>query len=101
MIDKDKMYNEKRLFVKELNTSFKKVGHIPCIEYWHIWDKHSEFLSVKEDGEYRYIDVTGDSLYAIAQEISRIVLKLSTTAEITHEAHRVLIEGWIESERTK
>ena len=101
MTDKDRIYKEKREFVRELNLQLKKAGQIPCIEYWHIWDKHSEYLSYKDDGEYRFINVTGDSLYAIAQEISRIVLKLNSAAEIKHDMHKALIEGWIESERAK
>lgn len=101
MIDEEKMYNEKKEFVRDLNMLLQKAGCIPCIEYWHIREMNSEFLSINDYSGRRYIDVTADSLYAISQEISRVILRLNSKAEIRREAHKALIERWIELEKSK
>jgi len=97
MSDKDKVYIEKREFVEKLNEAFTKIDPENSIEYKNISDKYSEFIRIScHGGPYTYIDVTGDSLEAIANEVARYQLKLASSASITNPTHRTIVEGWFE-----
>ena len=100
MIDKEKIYIEKREFVEKLNFGLKMLPEIKAVEYRNIRDKYSEFLRItRANGEQLYINVTGTSLEAIAHEISREILGISTDAIVSNEAHRAIVEGWFEAAR--
>lgn len=94
------MYIEKRQFVEKLNDALSMLPDIEEVEYRNIRDKYSEFLRItRASGEQIYINVTGNSLEAIALEISRELLGISTDAIVSHEAHRAIVEGWFEAAR--
>lgn len=100
MTDKDKVYIEKREFVERMNEALSMLPEIQAVEYRNIRDKYQEFLRVTYTcGEQIFINVTADSLGAIVQEISRILLGRSSEAEITEPAHVAIISGWFEAAR--
>lgn len=103
MINKDKVYIEKREFVDRLNAAISMLPEIKAIEYRNIRDKYQEFLRVTYEyadlEQQRYINVTGDSLGMIAKEVSRIMLGIDIAAEVRDAAHVALVEGWFEAQR--
>ena len=100
MESKEKMYIEKRQFVEKLNFGLIMLPDLEAVEYRNISDKYSEYLRITySGGKRRYIDVTGDSLTAISQEVSRCILGIRSDAEITHETHLAIIEGWFDAAR--
>lgn len=100
MTDKDKVYIEKRKFVEKVNEALLPLPDLEEIEYRNISDKYSEYLRVTYGcGEQIFIDVTGDSLEAIAHEMARAILRNHSTAEITQPAHVAIVAGWFEAAR--
>ena len=100
MTDRDKVYIEKREFVEKLNEAVSMLPEIAAVEYRNIRDKYSEFLRITyEQGESVYINVTGNSLEAIAHEVSREILGIPTDAIVEHPAHVAIIEEWFNSAR--
>lgn len=100
MSDRDEIYIRKREFVERLNEAYSMINDFVSVEYRNISDKYSEFIRVTDDcGKTRYIDVTSDSLQAIAQEVLRGVYGKRSDSEITHEAHLAIVEGWFEAAR--
>lgn len=99
-MDKDRVYIEKRKFVEKVNEVLFPLPDLEAIQYRNISDKYSEFLRVTYGyGDRIYIDVTGDSIEAIAQEMARAILREHSTAEITQPAHVAIVEGWFEAAR--
>lgn len=100
MTDKDKVYIEKRKFVEKVNEALIPLPDLEAIEYRNISDKYSEFLRVTYGcGEQIYIDVTGDSIEAMAQEMAKAILREHSTAEVAQPAHVAIVEGWFEAAR--
>ena len=100
MTDNDKVYIEKRQYVEKLNEALTMLPQVKAVEYRNIRDKYSEYLRVTyEWGEQIFIDVTGDSLSAITQEVSRILLGQNTRAEVRDQAHVAIVKGWFEAAR--
>lgn len=99
-MDKDRVYIEKRKFVEKVNEALIRLPDLEAIEYRNISDKYSEFLRVTYGcGEQIYIDVTGDSIEAMAQEMAKAILREHSTAEVTQPAHVAIVEGWFEAAR--
>ena len=100
MTDNDRLYIRKREFVEHLNEAYSMINGFVKVEYRNISDKYSEYIRVTDDcGKTRYIDVTGDSFKAIAQEVFRGVYGQSSDAEITNEMHIAIVEGWFDAAR--
>ena len=100
-MNSEKIYIEKRGFVKGQAAILcdALLYGIESIEYKNISDKYSELLRFKyrDEDKYRFIDVTGNSLKAIGDEIKNIAHRWPSDAEIKHPTHLAMTEGWWEA----
>ena len=93
----DNIYARKKEFVAKMSEALAMIQEIESVEYFNVSDKYSEFIRFTYDGGYsRIFDVTADNLRAIAHEIGRILLNRKPMAEITNEAHKMIVEEWFD-----
>lgn len=80
----EKMYAEKKAYVEEtLKNALKPMDDFGNIQYARDVITNEEYVKVVEaDGHPWYINVTGDSLQSIGQEVCRMVCHRTPTGII-------------------